>query len=429
MRLWIMFAVVFLIGLGVLTGFTIVSSASAGVGGDTPYYLAIGQSLAAGHGYKNTASPWPDRPAYDRMPGWPAVLALALRAAPRTDPVTVARLADAVCLALAGAFFCFLTSRLGGRPLTAILAGIVVSLSPSLIYTSVQGLSEPCFVLFVAMGLSGVFAGGRWLYLGALALGMAPLVRANFVIVPLLFILLAVLVPTARRALFKGRLARCLIACALSMSPSLLWAVRNFSITSRFPLLSSLEGETFYGANNEVVANNLDEWGYWIMPNRIPGETPKLQLARTLPSDLALNDYYHRKAMAWITSHPRALPRLILGKFIRAFVPIPWVPLTASFIACSFRFALFVMYFGLLPFWYRIVDRQYLLLCLATLIAHVLTTAVYYGTFRFTSPFVEVLSVPCIFLGVQEWLGWRPGRAAHYDISMPQNQRVAASGQ
>jgi hypothetical protein len=143
------------------------------------------------------------------------------------------------------------------------------------------------------------------------------------------------------------------------------------------------------------------------MPNFIPGETPKLELAKTLPNDLALNDYYHQKATSWIKTHRRELPRLILGKFIRAFVPLPWVPLLPSYFVFFCRFLIYVLSFALLPYWWPEMDREYLLILLSMSAVHLLTVTVYYGVFRFTHCFVEIPLLPCIFLGLQRFLDMR----------------------
>jgi hypothetical protein len=208
----------------------------------------------------------------------------------------------------------------------------------------------------------------------------------------------------------EGTFARLLLACLIATLPSLFWAVRNYPVSGRFPLLSSIEGETLYGGNNEVVANDLKVWGYWIVPDFIPGETSKHALAKALPSDLALNDYYHHKAILWIKLHFRAMPRLVLGKLVRAFVPVPWEPLTPSFIAFGWRFVLYAAYVALVPLWWAKTSRIYLLLCLAMFLVHVMTTVMYYGVFRMTHCFVEIFFVPCIFLGLQEYFRMRRRR-------------------
>jgi hypothetical protein len=407
------FAAAFVGSLAVLCCVTAFWQPPSVPGGDADQYLAIARSLAEGKGYRDTVGPWPGQPAYDRMPGWPAVLSIALWLAPGVAPEMVARFTNAFCLSLAGALFSVLTLKIGVRPWLAIPAAFSVALSPLLVYLSVVGDSEVSFLLFVAAGLLGILAGGRWFYLGALTLGLAPLVRANFVLVPPMVFALALLAPGARGWLLRKRnLFRATLALTLALAPTFSWLLRNYSVTGRFLFLSSIEGETLYGSNNDIVANDLGLWGRWIMPDQIPGETPKLELAKRVRSDLELNDYYHRKGITWIKANLPALPRLVLGKLVRAFVPIPWVPLLSSYVAFSHRFLLGALCLSLAPWWWPALNRTYLLVVLAMLAAHLVTTVVYYADSRFTHCFVEIPFVPCIFLGIERLLPKRAAKSA-----------------
>lgn len=394
---------VFVVSFIVLAGITFAWGPGREPDLDSPQYLAIAQNLAGGKGFVNSFGPWPDRPSYDRMPAWPAVLAAALWVAPGAPPQAVARFAAALCLAVAGALFSLLSCHLGVRPGLSMLAGFGVSLSPPLVYLSVSGMSEPSLVMFVAAALVCVFAGGRWFWLGTVLLGVGPLVRTQLILVPAAFAVILVWSDGRRLLAGKQRRGRFAIALALAYLLPFLWTLRNYSLTGRFPLLSSIEGETLYGANNPVVANDLENWGYWVMPNEIPGETPKLDLAKTGMTDLELNDYYHRKGIVWIKQNIPALPRLVLGKLIRGFVPVPWKPKLGSFFAFSYRLLLDALYLALLPFWWRSMDRIYLRFCLAMFAVQLLATVIYYGASRFTHVYVEILFVPCIVFGVQQW--------------------------
>jgi hypothetical protein len=53
------------------------------------------------------------------------------------------------------------------------------------------------------------------------------------------------------------------------------------------------------------------------------------------------------------------------------------------------------------------MNKTYLLFCLAMAIAHVVTTAIYYGAARFTHCYVEIFFIPCIVLGLQQWRATR----------------------
>jgi hypothetical protein len=379
---------------------------------DPDQYLAIGKSLASGKGYKNPVSPWPDLPDYSRTPGWPAVIALGIRLAPGVPAEAVSRFGNAFCLSFAGAFFCALCTLLGVSPRLSAAAGLAVSLSPSLVYLSVDGMSEILFVMILAIGLTILLAGRHGLFPAALILGTAALVRSNFILVPPLFLALTLLMHSSRIELLnRVKLSRAALAFVLAMTPALLWTIRNAEVTGRFPFPTSGEGQLIYGGNNDVVANNLEYWGYWVAPDNIPGESPKLTLARQLGSELALNDYYHRKAMDWIKHNLSSMPRLELGKFIRAFVPIPWVPRPASYAVFACRFLLDVFWVVLLPFWRPQMNRTYLLFCSAMAITQLITTAMFYGLFRFTHCYIEIFFVPCIALGLQQWNTQRGRRA------------------
>jgi hypothetical protein len=406
-------ALVFLISLIILGTFTALRGPSQKFHrhDDPEDYMAIGKSLASGNGYKNPVGFWPNAPDYSRMPGWPVIISLGIRMAPGIPPEAASRFTDAVCLSVAGAFFCVLCGLVGVGPKLSALAGFAVSLSPSLVALSVDGMSEISFVMIIAIGLTAIFADRRWLLPGAFILGTATLVRANFILVPPLVLVLAFLMRSTRAELLnRVKLGRALLACVLASTPVLFWSIRNAVITGRFPYPCACEGQLLYGGNNEIVANNLENWGYWVNPELFPGEKTKALLAQELGSDLAVDQYYHRKAMDWIRNNLSALPRLELGKFVRAFVPIPWVPRAESYAVFFCRFLLYVFWIALLPYWWRQINRGYLLFCLAMAITQIITTAMSYGIYRFTHCYIEVLFIPCIALGLQEWNAQRTSK-------------------
>ncbi len=370
--------------------------------GDAPHFLSLAQSLSTGHGYAHPAGLWPGRPAYDRMPVWPVLLSLGLRIAPYAQVEAVSRYTNAVCLAFAGSLFVLVALRLGASASTSVLAGFMVAFAPPLLYLSMEGMSEISFVLLLGAGLY-FFLTENLRCVGALLLGLAALCRSNFILVPFIAATLLILSAQGRRWLFSsGRTKGAALAFGLSILPALIWAGRNYHLTGRFPVLSSMQGETLYGANNEVVSHQLKNWGYWVFPNDIPGETPKRALARLLPNDLALNDYYDAKARAWIRTHRRELPRLVLGKLVRAYVPIPWSTQTPAFVAFGYRWALYLSFFALWPYWRGRMGTPYALVFVSMAFVQLLTTVVYYGVFRFTFCFSEVLLIPCIAVGLDQ---------------------------
>ena len=167
-------------------------------GADAQQYVGIGASIAHGRGYKNPVGFWPTEPAYDRMPVWPVILSIGVAIAPNAIEEVVSRVTNVICLALAGVAMGALCRRFGICPVLCLLSGLYVSLSPILIYLALDGFSEISFILIVSTGLAFAFAvplsvpGGR-------PDRPRPSVRTNFILVPLFFAMLFLLLPFARR--------------------------------------------------------------------------------------------------------------------------------------------------------------------------------------------------------------------------------------
>jgi hypothetical protein len=374
-------------------GAVIATGPDRPVTGDSAQYLSIAKTLANGDGYGYE----PDIPTYDRMPGWPLMIAAALRLAPTASPEVVLRFLGVLCLAAAGALFVLLSAELGLRSPLSVFSGLALSLSPPMMVLCLDGLSEISFVLVLLLACWVWTRGGIWQYGAALLCGVAMLIRTNLVLLPVIIVTLCLLQARTRTQLLLNRL-RLVIVIILAYVPPLGWAARNYAIVHRFPFLSSIEGETLYGGNNERVATDLQYWGYWIQPDLIPGEPRKADLMRTM-DQLSINDYYHRRAVNWIHNNLASLPRLYLGKLTRAFVPMPWVPSVASYFAFSYRLLLDVLFVALAPWWWGKVDRRYLVFLTAMFLVNLATVLVYWGVYRFTHVFVEIFLIPPILIG------------------------------
>ena len=404
-----------IIGLTVLLGLAWKNGLDEpfGAGTDASQYVGIAASMAHGGGYRNPAGLWPEQPALDRMPVWPVILSLGMRVFPNALDERVARLTSIISLALAGVAFAVLCRRLGARPGLSLVGGLCVSLSPVTAYLGLGGLSEIPFILIVGTGLALAFSGPRYLHLSALLIGLGALARPNFVLVPLLFAGFIFLLPsTRRRFLCGGSLRRAALALLLTLLPTALWLARNYELTGRFPLLTSVYGETLYGSNNERVTNEVGCWGMWIFPDSIPGETPKLLLKRRFHNEVALSDYYAAQSMAWIRTHVPNLPRLVVGKLVRGCVPVPWgdSPTPLDFLAAFARFMVQCLFLVTAPFWWRGMSRPYLLFLAALGITNLITTVVFYGSVRQNFCFFEVFTVPCTVLGIGAWMDARRKR-------------------
>jgi hypothetical protein len=179
-------------------------------------------------------------------------------------------------------------------------------------------------------------------------------------------------------------------------------------VCGHFPVLSTLRGQTIYGGNNSVVANDLNYWGYWVFPDSIPGETPMAELAGTR-SEYEVDVYYYDRACSYIRENWFGLPRLLLGKLVRAYVPVPWKPQWASYGVCAYRILLYLAAIAGVFLGLRRVPRGYGVLLLAMLLTNIMTVLIFWGVTRFAfvlDPFL----LPFAGLAMVRALPTRPGK-------------------
>ncbi len=393
------------------------NSKSAG-DSDGPFYAGIARSLAAGKGYVLEDSFWPDKPTMGRAPLWPFMLSIPARLASGLDDFELLRV-TAACLNAVSAVLLFgIAWMLSGSLRVSTAAGIGYALYPVALALTAGGFSEIPYVFVAALGTFLILQRGRPMYLGALVLGLSPLVRSNFVLLPVMAGLAAL------PGLTKMRVWRqSLMLAALFWLPSGLWIARNYELSGEFPVLSTIEGETLYGANNSYVASTLRVWGYWVMPDEIPGEATKKSLAQTR-TERQLDLYYHQKGMAFLKEHWFELPRLEVGKLIRGFVPVPWVANWGSYGVFFFRAVLYAaILFNLRTF--RGMDAYFRIIVTAMFLVVLLTVLIYYGTYRFTFC-VEVFLLPVVAAGAFNVVGKnRSNRALLADVRPPASEGPA----
>ena len=366
---------------------------------DGPEYLGIAESLAHGDGYHETTGPWPDVPHTKRPPAWPVFLVPAMWITPQPWHSAAVRVTALVPMALTGVVFYFLCLHFGVNRRLAAFSGLFAACSLPMIALAYDGMSEGLAALFCSAGILFVLWGGRRFYAGAFFLSAAVMVRTNLILLPVFVAAALLLSHSGRRTLWLHR-KRVLMGSLIFFSLPTVWMIRNYAVTHRAFLLSSGDGEVLYGGNNDVVANELEFWGYWIEPDSRLGEPPLHELAISL-SDVQLNDYYRGKGTAWIRSHIRELPRLWLGKLIRGFVPLPWRPLAASYIAFGYRALLDILFFATMSRWRPRLDPQYALILGSLFVTTLLTTVLYWGVYRFVHCFVELFFIPLIAVGLE----------------------------
>lgn len=400
-QLGLLSAPIFFLALG--AGYvTCVAQAPLGrpIGGDAPYYVGLARSLADGKGYVLDRSPWPHTASVGRLPLWPVILTPFVYLFPGADEYAIVRCTGVLLHAIAAVLLMLLTFRLWGDYWGAFLAGVLFTLYPVALSLVAGGFSEHAFIVVATAGLLLVFDRGAKQMLGAVLLGLGALARSNFVILPFVFAFIVMIWRPAHIQHWK-RMAVLSLAFLL---PASVWILRNYLVSGEFPLLNGLEGEVLYGANNSVVANDLAQWGYWVFPDVIPHEIPKQELGKRM-SEPDLNRYYLGKATTYMRQNWVAYPRLILGKLIRGFVPVPWVPRFDSYMVSLLRWGLYGVFLWAVCN-HVLRNEWFALLLLAMLIVTLITTVLCYGTYRFTFC-VEVYLIPCVgvFL-IERWRRW-----------------------
>jgi hypothetical protein len=323
---------------------------------------------------------------------------------PKAGEYAVLRCTTVFLHALAAGLMVLLTFRLFRDLRAALFSGLLFAVYPPALALIDAGYSEHAWLVMAASGLLLVFRKGWKPMAGALLLGLSVLARSNFLLLPAT---LAVVATVHRPGLFR-HWRSFVLPVAVFLLPAFLWMLRNYMVSGAFPLLNAMEGETFYGSNNSRVTTDLRYWGYWVFLDDIPGETPKQQLGRRM-TEADLNQYYRNKGLAYVRENWFAYPRLVLGKVIRGFVPVPWVPLATSYLACMARVMLYLLF---LWSWRARVLRSepFGLFLAAVLLVVVVTTVVFYGNFRFTFC-LEAFLMPCAaVLLAQRWRALRGDR-------------------
>ena len=367
---------------------------------DPYYFLQLARTMASGGGYVAHNSHWPDSPTMRSLPGWPFTLSIALRLFPDFSPDTVMRILSLTINSLIAVGIFWLTFLLFRRLPAAFFAGIAYILHPTALFTAYHGCSEPLFLLLVTVGLLFVtlrMKSALFCCIGSFLLGCSCLVRPNFILFGFFIIIISCILWLKERSFLSCH--KILMLCfyiILFAGPTFIWTLRNYTICHHFPVISTLRGHTFYGGNNPVVANTLGYWGYWVFPDSIPGEKTMAELSKSM-SEYEVDYYYFEKGKQYILKNWFFMPRLLLGKFIRAYVPIPFGPIWETYIASLYRWLLYLgtaigLYFG----WKKI--SLFYRVCLVSMaLTNFVMVMIFWGHARFALA-LEPFFLP--FLGI-----------------------------
>ncbi|OGV69678.1 MAG: hypothetical protein A2283_17110 [Lentisphaerae bacterium RIFOXYA12_FULL_48_11] len=384
---------------------------------DALYFRQIAQSISDGCGYYHREGFWPDEPTMSRLPAWPFAISLLFRTFPGICPDMSMRFLNIVLNAVVAVLVAWLTRMLFRNMTASLVAGILYSVHPSALFLTYTGESE---ILFLLLTLSGVImmlssAGIRWA--GFILLGVSCLVRANFILWIIFYtVLCLVMVVKSHLHDITGSLGErrwandCSIcdarfplltftACVLlfALSPTL-WMLRNYSVCGHFPVMSSLKGEVLYGGNNVLTCEEFEYWGYWVFPDRIPGEVSKANLALRM-NEYEMDAYYSGKGKAFVRKNLVHMPRLLIGKFVRAYIPLPWKLKPGTVAVSLYRWSLYLAAIVGIVFAWKRMSHGYVMILFALILVNVFTVLVFWGCARFAFE-LEPFLLPLAAMGL-----------------------------
>ena len=375
--------------------------------GDGPSYVDIAQAVASGKGFQEPHGLWPGHPTVRRPPLWPIVLSLPLKLWSAKSPQSVMYATEVVLHAVTVFGAALLAWMLSGSWRRMLAASLIVGLWPGAQPYLVAGLSEPCSAAVVTIGTVLVCLGPRYFFCGVAVLSLAPLVRPNFMILPMWVAAILVITRAWRRLDLKliGRPRRLIAAATLFFVPFAVWLTRNYVVTGSFPVVLTKVGEDIYGTYNILTATvGSPYFARWVPADLIPGEERQRSLAARM-SELELSRYYEAKGHRFIAGHWKAIPALLVGRVLYAAAP-QWPPFGDTPTAANWsgvyrslewicRLALYGTAIVLL--WRRSLrlDTWYGLILTSTALTTATTVLLYYGWERFLYQ-LTVLLVPLV---------------------------------
>jgi len=399
--------------------------------GDSAQYVNLGASVADGKGFVlYEGNYWPGKPTIIRAPGWPLALSFAFRVFPVEWRWEVA-MGLAVLLDGINVLLIYLLARgVGGGKVSGLASAFLYALSPVMaawclfVASEVMGITLILVFLNYFVRIAGAghpdvetaLSGSKVkMGLAGLFLGLAALVRPNFLLIG--FVLAAGLLWTGRRKLSAPFVVVSVFIFA-SLVPLSPWLIRNAMVFGSFPILGAGGGETLYGGNNDLAAERGGvREGYLILPGDLPREKSLVELAAVM-NEFQVDRYYLSRGVEWIREHISKMPRLVLMKITRAYIPISPSRKREVLVANLYRAVVDLLAIGglvilfrkgrKLPWWPSLAF-------VSVFLAHIALAAVFCGLNRFALPSEILLVIPAGYALAMggKWMGGILDRHPH----------------
>jgi len=279
---------------------------------DSTWYVIVGHGLANGDGYSDPAALLDGVavPTANFPPLFPMALALLHRLG--VESFAALQHLGGLSGAATGTLTALLARRVTGRPAIAVLAGLLVALSPPVIAANASVMAEAIAVPLVVGTLLAAHVAVTssslrlWALTGALA-GLATLARSEalllaFVLVPVFAVLR---IEASRRAVAVA------VAVAMAMCVIAPWVGRNLVRFDEPILVSTNADKTIAGANCDSVYSG-DAIGLWDHDCLREGRLTRLGEARFATA-------LRNEGLDYMRSHAGELPKVAAVRVLRAW--------------------------------------------------------------------------------------------------------------
>ena len=369
--------------------------------GDANGYWDLGEKIAAGRDY---AIYEPPRRIL-RMPGFPAMLALAIKTSQWFGIGGQSYLVARLMLAIVGTLACGLVALLGTELFDrriGLISAAITAVLPTMVVFSVVLLSETLFaaclvasLLVMAKFYKTQTAEGRtveaiiWSALVGMTIALASYVRPTWLAAAPAFVVFCVV--TSRRkkaAMLHGAIV--LFTLALMLFP---WAARNHQVSGHWVVTSLWAGPSLYdGLNPDATGDSNMQF---FNDDDVMGEGM---------SEYEMNRHYTHKAIKYAVEHPRRTAELSLLKLWRFWKPWPnaaqfdtWPARLA--IACSFVPLMVLAAFGC---WTHRLNALRCLLTAGPALGFCIVHMVFVSSLRYRLP----VEYPLYILASAGFVGW-----------------------
>lgn len=395
-------------------------------------YYPIAQNILAGNGFEMGGEPRFDRGAFKREPLYPLFLAALLA----TRKFVPALLTVQILLYIITVLVAYRVFTLWGQPGVAYWAAVLFALHPYAYWYVAKPTPEnfsPLILLLNIWACQSYLANRKIatvLVWGGLC-GVAILVKSQLMILFPIGVLLLIITFGVRRSIVPTVVAALVLLATLSP-----WAVRNYCLSRKVMVSSSMFGTSFFVGNENASWETIKELSFHRRGETMIAADWKARYAqiRAHGSERAKSDKYvveatidseySREVLPWIISHKATfLRKLLINASILWFIADE--PAKSVLIGLSMLPVMTLALLGIWNGWKR--NRTAFQIHLISIVCVLYAS---YSAILAMGRYMHVsLAIECYFAiaGAQALVAWRRGRQVEETpvIAFERHQSVA----